>query len=183
MFDDDRLAGKTALVTGGSSGIGRSVTRTLAEYGADVSVAARREQELAELTDSIERTFDVDTLSVPTDVSDHDDVKDMVGATVDRFGGLDILVSSAETLIGSERVDEVPIEDYREMMATNVDGTFFCVRESIPHLRDSGGTRYLSGALRGTSPAPASRSTARPSGGCAGSRTISARARESTGSQ
>jgi NADP-dependent 3-hydroxy acid dehydrogenase YdfG len=170
MFEDDCLAGRNALVTGASSGIGRVVARELARYGAAVAVTARREEALASVNDEIEAEFGADALALPADIREDDEVAEVVRATVERFGGLDLLVNNAGTLVGSEDIEAVSTAAYRQLMETNVDGTFFATRAAIPHLRESAGNVVFVGILRGTSPGRRSRSTARRSGGSARSR-------------
>jgi NADP-dependent 3-hydroxy acid dehydrogenase YdfG len=161
MFEDDCLAGRNALVTGASSGIGRVVARELARYGAAVTVTARREEALASVNDEIEAEFGADALALPADIREDDEVAEVVRATVERFGGLDLLVNNAGTLVGSEDIEAVSTAAYR---------TFFATRAAIPHLRESAGNVVFVGILRGTSPGRRSRSTARRSGGSARSR-------------
>jgi NADP-dependent 3-hydroxy acid dehydrogenase YdfG len=155
MFEDDCLAGRNALVTGASSGIGRVVARELARYGAAVAVTARREEALASVNDEIEAEFGADALALPADIREDDEVAEVVRATVERFGGLDLLVNNAGTLVGSEDIEAVSTAAYRRLMETNVDGTFFATRAAIPHLRESAGNVVFVGSFAGNFPRPA----------------------------
>lgn len=149
---DRPLSGDVALVTGASSGIGRETARALAADGADVAVAARREDRLAALVADVEADHGVEALAVPTDVSDDGQVAAMVDRTVDALGGLDILVNNAGTA-GGGRVDETSTEEFRRVLGVNVEGVFFATREALPHLRD-GGKLVFVGSTAGLYPRP-----------------------------
>lgn len=147
------LQDTTALITGASTGIGREAARSLAREGADVAVAARREERLDELAADIETDHDVDTLVVPTDVAEEAAVESMVERTVDAFGGLDVVVSNAG-VGGPGSVTEVTTEEYRTLMGVNVDGMFFTARAALPHLRESAGNLIFVGSFAGQYPRP-----------------------------
>lgn len=143
------LADRTAIVTGASSGIGRATAEALANDGANVALAARREAELQTAAREIESAHDVETLVVPTDVSEHEAVKHLVETTAETFGGLDILVNNAGVALGGPIAD-TSIDDYRTMMATNLDGMFFATKAALPYLRESAGNLILMGSYAGT---------------------------------
>ncbi len=150
---DQQLAGQTAIVTGASAGIGRETVRALAEEGADVVLAARREERLAEIADAVERDTDASTLVVPTDVTDEAAVDALVETTVDEYGGVDVLVNNAGLARGSD-VEEMTTEQYRAMMSVNADGMFFVTRAALPHLREAAGTLVFVGSFAGKYPRP-----------------------------
>lgn len=153
MTDETTLQGKVALVTGASSGIGRATARSLARDGADVAVAARREERLDELGAEVESEFGRESLVVPTDVTDEREVADMVETTADTFGGIDVLVANAGVLrFGA--VEEMPTEKHKQMTDVNIDGTFFTAREAIPHLRASSGNCIFVSSFSGRFPRP-----------------------------
>jgi len=149
------LDGDAAIVTGASSGIGAATARALAREGADVALAARREDRLRALADEIESetSADVETAVVPTDVTDSAAVDALVEATVERFGGLDLYVNNAGLAYGSD-VTEMDDEAYRTMMAVNCDGMFYGTRAALPHLRDSQGALVFVGSFAGEYPRP-----------------------------
>jgi NADP-dependent 3-hydroxy acid dehydrogenase YdfG len=149
------LNDKTALITGASAGIGRATARTLAESGADVVLAARREKRLEELASDIESEYGVEVLVAPTDVTDETDIDALVTATVERFGTLDIVVNNAGT--GTERdigVEDLPSEQYHTVMKVNTDGMFFTTRATLPHLKESSGTIIFIGSFAAKYPRP-----------------------------
>jgi NADP-dependent 3-hydroxy acid dehydrogenase YdfG len=147
------LEDKSAIVTGASSGIGSETVRALAREGANVVLAARREDRLREIADEVESDHDVATLVVPTDITDEAAVGDLVERTVEEFDGLDVLVNNAGLSRGGA-VADLPTEEYRTMMDVNVDGTFFATRAALPHLEDSQGTLICIGSFAGQYPRP-----------------------------
>jgi NADP-dependent 3-hydroxy acid dehydrogenase YdfG len=128
----DRLAGRVALVTGASSGIGRAVALALAREGADVAVAARRTDRLDVLRGEL-LELGVRALVLGLDVSDEAACRDAVARTVAELGGLDILVNNAGVmLLGT--VEGADTEDWRRMMGTNVLGLMYLTHAALPHL-------------------------------------------------
>ena len=148
------LEGKVALVTGAGRNIGRAIALELARNGASVVVNARRSQ--AEI-DAVAREIahaGGSALPVLADVADRGQAEAMVAATIERFGRLDILVNNAavrrETAFGTMSAD-----DWREIVATILDGAFFCAQAALPHLSASGAGAIVNiGGLTGHSGAP-----------------------------
>ena len=130
------LAGRVAFVTGGSQGIGRAVVEVLAANGASVGVCGL---EVDRVDDTV-AAVGVDggqALAVPADVTDWSSVDRAVGATVDRFGRLDVLVTSA----GIQRYGDVVDTDeatWDQVIAVNLKGVFLAAKSALPHLRKSG---------------------------------------------
>jgi len=153
MFEPQPLDGDAVLITGASAGIGRETARLAAAAGADVSLAARREERLRDLAEEIEREHDSTALAVPTDVRDSAAVEDLVSTTVDEFGGLDVVVANAALGVGGA-VEELPDEEYHLMMDVNTDGVFFTTREALPHLHESTGHLVVVGSFAGQYPRP-----------------------------
>ena len=147
------LDGEVAIVTGASAGIGRATAHALAREGATVALAARRRERLDTVAKRLHEEYDAETLVVPTDVTDEAAVDDLVETTVAELGGLDALVSNAGLARGSD-VEGMATEDYRAMMDTNVDGTFFATRAALPYLRESEGTLVIIGSFAGQYPRP-----------------------------
>lgn len=147
------LSGKSALITGASSGIGTATAHALAREGVDLSLAARREEQLDTIADEVESEYGIETLVVPTDVRDEEAVESMVEETTDRFDGLDILLNNAGLGRGGA-VESLSTEDYRLMQETNVDGMFFTTRAALPHLKESRGNLVFIGSFAGQYPRP-----------------------------
>ncbi|MCC7262296.1 MAG: SDR family oxidoreductase [Candidatus Latescibacteria bacterium] len=132
-----RLQGKIAIVTGGGQGIGRATARLFAREGAKVAIASRTEAKLEQVKKEIEAEGG-QVLAVPTDVAKSEQVKELVAATQDRFGGLDILVNNAG--IGLRLpVDEVETADYDRVMDTNLRGMYHGCHFAVPLLKARGG--------------------------------------------
>jgi NAD(P)-dependent dehydrogenase (short-subunit alcohol dehydrogenase family) len=127
-----RMDGKTAIVTGAANGIGRAVARALAGAGASVMVADV-------LADDGERTVDEITSAGGTaafaraDVSDSEQAEQLIATTVERFGGLHVLVNNAGIGGGRMRLHEIEPADFDRVIAVNLRGTFLCSKHAIPH--------------------------------------------------
>src|SRR5690606_1781082 len=117
------LAGRTALVTGGSRGIGRAVCVRLAEEGARVGINYANNAEAARATERLVRAAGAECALLPADVSDPDAVAAMVAEAERALGPIDLLVTSAG-IAPAEVRGEVSFETWRRTMAVNVDGTF-----------------------------------------------------------
>jgi NAD(P)-dependent dehydrogenase (short-subunit alcohol dehydrogenase family) len=129
-------SGTVALVTGGSQGIGRAVAELLAAQGASVGVSGLERDRVDETVRAI-REQGGEALGVPADVTDRRSIEGAVVATVDRYGRLDTLVTSA----GIQRYGSVVDTDedaWDEVFAVNVKGVFLVARSALPYLRRSG---------------------------------------------
>src|SRR3989475_6438311 len=136
------LAGRIAIVTGGATGIGRSTSLLLAMRGVKaVVVNYSRSADDAESTARTVRELGAEALPYRADVADEPQVKAMIGATVDRYGRLDVLVNNAGTthFIPHADLDGLTDEVWNEILSVNLKGTFFCCRAAAPHLRKTKG--------------------------------------------
>ena len=127
------FAGKVAVVTGASRGIGAAVARALHERGASVGLASRSGDDLG-----LERV-----VAAPTDVRDRAQVKALVDATAERFGGIDIVVANAGVGAYGPFVELRP-DHLDEMIDTNVKGVLYVAAAAIPHLIARGGGDFVS---------------------------------------
>ena len=123
VLDRFRLDGRTAIVTGASSGLGVAFSEALAQAGADVVIAARRVDRLEETAKLVEATGR-QSLSVQTDVSKPEDCDRLVTAAVDAFGKVDILVNNAGIGTVYPATRETP-EQFREVIDINLNGTYW----------------------------------------------------------
>lgn len=133
-----RMTGKVAVVTGASSGIGRATALRLAQEGAKVAVAARRLDRLEGLVAEI-RAAGGEAIAVATDVSDRGSVRALVAATVDAFGRVDVGVNNAASIGPLGPVATLEYDDWRALMAINVDGVFHCMQAQIAEMQKVGG--------------------------------------------
>ena len=137
-----RLEGKTAIITGGNTGIGRAVAAAYADEGADVAVAwIAREPEARSIVADIERRGRC-ALAVRCDVTQEADVTALVRAVAERFGRIDVLVSNAG-IQKAQAIGETSVEDWDRMMAVHLRGAFLCCREVTPHMVRQGGGRII----------------------------------------
>jgi 3-oxoacyl-[acyl-carrier protein] reductase len=128
-----RLAGRTALITGGNTGIGRAVAKAYAAEGADVAVAwIDREPDAQSLVGEI-RNGGRKAVAVRADVTKEADVVALVQQTVSALGKLDILVSNAG-IQRPQAITEMSVADWDRMMAVHLRGAFLCGREVAKHM-------------------------------------------------
>jgi meso-butanediol dehydrogenase / (S,S)-butanediol dehydrogenase / diacetyl reductase len=132
---DYGLEGRTVVITGAGSGIGRVAARAFLEQGCNVVLAGRREDALAETASGAPADH---VIAVPTDVRDRDSVADLIAIAADRFGSIDVVISNAAAYTAGE-IDELADSEYRDMVSTNLDGAVFLVQEALPHLEQSHG--------------------------------------------
>ncbi|MFI1070405.1 SDR family NAD(P)-dependent oxidoreductase [Streptomyces puniciscabiei] len=129
-----RFSGRTALVTGAGSGIGRTVALAFAAEGARVVVAGRRPEPLAETVRLIEEQGGK-ALAVSADVSRAADAETLVRATVQHFGSLDVAVNNAGVFRGGQSLADLPEKDWHTQLATNVTGVFLALKAQIRRMR------------------------------------------------
>jgi len=131
-----KLEGRSAVVTGAASGIGREIALTFAREGARVAIADLN-KDAAELAAAEIRSSGAEALSVAMDVTDEAAVNAGVAEVVAAFGGVDILVSNAGIQI-IHPLEEFSYAEWKKMMAIHVDGAFLTTKACIPHMYASG---------------------------------------------
>jgi 3-oxoacyl-[acyl-carrier protein] reductase len=146
------LGGKTALVTGGTRGIGLAIARAIIERGAQVLVCARKQDEINRAVADLNSTGEGRAFGVRCDVSDYESVQNLFGEAERLLGGLDILVNNAG--IGSHaNVADLSVEDWATTIGTNLSSVFFCCREALPLMKKRGGGFIINiGSLAGKNP-------------------------------
>ncbi len=133
-----KLKDKVALITGGSSGIGRAAAVAMAREGAKIALTARRAERCQEAVDEIEG-MGGEALALPGNVADAEHVEALVAATVERWGRLDIVVPNAGINGVFAPIEDITPEEWDQTQNINVRGTFLTVKYAIPHLRAAGG--------------------------------------------
>jgi NAD(P)-dependent dehydrogenase (short-subunit alcohol dehydrogenase family) len=136
------LQGKIALVTGGSMGIGKTTALALAKEGAQVAICARGLEALHKTASDIQSATGRKVLSVRADMSNLDDIKQLVATTTRELGGLDILINNAVNSIPGTFL-ELPDEAWLNHINVKIMGYVRCAREAIPHMVRRGGGRII----------------------------------------
>ncbi|MER6215465.1 MULTISPECIES: SDR family NAD(P)-dependent oxidoreductase [unclassified Streptomyces] len=134
----NRFTGRTALVTGAGTGIGRAVALAFAAEGARVVVAGRTAAPLEETVALITAAGGT-AAAVPADVTESGRMAGLVREAVDRFGGLDIAVNNAGILRGAVPAADITEEDWDAVLHTNVTGVWLAMKHEIAHMRENGG--------------------------------------------
>jgi NAD(P)-dependent dehydrogenase (short-subunit alcohol dehydrogenase family) len=138
-----RLRGRTAVVTGAASGIGKALATRLAQDGASVVIADLKGYDVAAA--EIAKATGAKVLGLQADVSNEGDVGRMAAETVKAFNGIDILVNNAALFSPLEPrgFDRIDAAEWRKVMDVNTLGVFLCCRACAPHLRKSGRGRIV----------------------------------------
>lgn len=135
------LEGKVTILTGAGTGIGKGIARAFVREGAPLVLASRNqanlEQTAAELAGD-----GVQTLVVPTDVTNESDVKALFEKTIGKFGRVDVLINNSGVFDGGP-VDELSLETWQKVLAVNLTGPFLCAREAMKIMKAQGGGRII----------------------------------------
>ncbi len=139
------LSGQVAIITGGGTGLGRAISMGLAQAGADVILASRRAEPLKETAREVEK-LGRKALVIPTDVTNPDQVNNLIARTINELGKIDILVNNAGIAKGIDAMTfdrvagvERPIWDitddmWNQSMSVNLDSVFYCTRAVARHM-------------------------------------------------
>lgn len=149
-----KLKGKTALITGGDSGIGRSVAVLYAREGANVAIAfLPAEKQDAKVTAAAVEAEGGKCLQISGDVSDPTTAKKLISRTVKEFGGLDILVNNAAYQQHQESIEDITNEQFDKTFRTNIYGYFYLAKEAVKHI-PKGGAIVNCGSITGLEGTP-----------------------------
>jgi 3-oxoacyl-[acyl-carrier protein] reductase len=136
------LENKTALVTGGSKGIGKAIAIAFAEEGANVVICGRGAEALDEAKKEIEKNGG-NVLAVQADLSKNEDVNHLVSASINRYKSIDILVNNAGIASGFDDFESLEIEDWQHLFDINVFGTVRVTKAVIPYMKQAGYGRII----------------------------------------
>ncbi|MCP9495705.1 MAG: SDR family oxidoreductase [Pyrinomonadaceae bacterium MAG19_C2-C3] len=147
------LQNKTAIITGGSKGIGRGIAEAFASEGMNVVISARNENEVTKAAREISERGKGKCVGVVCDVREHEQVKQMVASAIENFKTLDVVINNAG--VGKfAKVEDMSPGDFRLIIETNVIGVYHVCHESIPHLKKQGGYIINISSLAGTNAHP-----------------------------
>jgi 3-oxoacyl-[acyl-carrier protein] reductase len=136
-FTQKKLAGKVALVTGGSRGIGAAIAKRLAADGAQVALTYSGSAEKADAVARAIESAGGRAVAIKADAANPDACRAAVTATITAFGRIDILVNNAGVAAGGV-IDQVKMEDFERLLAVNVRGLFVATQEASRHMREGG---------------------------------------------
>ncbi|MBS1787996.1 MAG: SDR family oxidoreductase [Acidobacteria bacterium] len=137
----NKLQGKVALITGASQGIGQGIANAFAAEGAKLILASRNVEKLRQNAETLTKAG-TQMLVVQADVTDEAQVRELFRQTMERFGCLDVLVNNAGIFDGGP-LDELSVETWDRVMATNLRGPFLCTREAMRIMKDQGIGRII----------------------------------------
>jgi len=129
------LTGRTAVITGGSKGLGLAMAAGLASAGAKVMLVNRNTEEGKKAAQGLSADYGVKAISFGADITDRGQTEMMAKVALEAFGHIDILINSAGINIRGP-IDEVSPEDFSKVMNVNVNGTWLCCRAIVPHMKE-----------------------------------------------
>ena len=132
------LKNKTAILTGGTKGIGRAIAEALLHEGVSVCIAARSQKEIDRAVRELNQNGQGRATGLRCDVRNYDQVNSLINFAVKEFDRLDILVNNAGIGI-FETVEDTSPEDFRAVLETNLFGVFYCCHAAIPQMKKRGG--------------------------------------------
>ncbi len=137
LKDAFNLSGKTAVVTGGYTGLGKQMACALAELGANLVLAARSGERCEEVAAELSQLFGVKALGVRCDVTKEEDIVNMVNRTMETFDRLDILVNNAGISWAASAAD-YPMDKWRQVFDVNLTGVFMAAKEAFRIMKQQG---------------------------------------------
>jgi NAD(P)-dependent dehydrogenase (short-subunit alcohol dehydrogenase family) len=151
---DGSLEGQRAVVTGSTKGIGLAIAQSLVAEDAKVVISSRHQGDVDKTVESLDPSAQNQVIGRVCDVRDSDQVSDLIQRCVETFGGIDVLVNNAG--IGIFRsVEEMSLQEWRDTLATNLDGVFYGCHFAIPEMKKDGGGFIINvGSLAGVNAFP-----------------------------
>ncbi|CAM4240594.1 NAD(P)-dependent dehydrogenase (short-subunit alcohol dehydrogenase family) [Paenibacillus endophyticus] len=143
-----RLRGKTALITGAGSGIGRAAALQFAKEGADLVLLDVKEKAMEEVCRSIQR-YDVECLAIETDISSEIQLANAYRQVRERFDSLDIVYANAGINGTLAPIELMDFDDWNTTLQVNLSGTFLTVKHAIPFMKNNGGSIIITSSING----------------------------------
>jgi NAD(P)-dependent dehydrogenase (short-subunit alcohol dehydrogenase family) len=138
---DGKLSGRTAVITGGSKGLGKAMAQSLGRAGARLALVARNATELSATAKEL-RSAGLEAEPFPGDVTKEADVRRIEQAVVQRFGKVQILVNNAGINI-RKSITEFTLEEWQQVVDTSLTAAFLCSRSFVPHMKGQGYGRII----------------------------------------
>ena len=139
LFD---LTNKTAIITGGSKGLGLAMAEGLASAGANLVVISRNEKEAGAAAEKITREYKTKAIAISATVTSEEEIQKAVATTIKEYGAIDILINNAGINIRGP-IDELSYEDFKKVQQTNVDGTWLPSKAVVPHMKKQKSGRII----------------------------------------
>ncbi len=128
------MKNKVIFITGASAGIGEELVRTFSKDGAKVILASRNIQKLQSIADTLQS----ENLVLQTDIKDEKSIKYSFAKTIEKYGKIDVLINNAGTVEPLGLLD-MSLEQWNDMIQTNLTGTFLCTKECVKYMKKTGG--------------------------------------------
>ena len=145
-----RLDHRAAIITGGSKGLGKAMAEGLASAGADLVITSRNDAEIQAVAKEIADQFGRNVIGLAADVTDPAGVERTIGAAVDAFGKIDILINNAGVNIRNP-IEELSLDEFEQVMSINVTGPWLMCRSVAPHMKQARYGRVINmGSTLGT---------------------------------
>jgi NAD(P)-dependent dehydrogenase (short-subunit alcohol dehydrogenase family) len=149
MAHDGSMKGKTALISGAGSGMGKAAALLLAEQGADVAALEQDGEKLQQVEDEL-RAFDVDVTAINADIAKAGDMKDAADRIRQKWGRLSILFANAGINGVWAPIEELAPEEFQRTIDSNLVGTFLTIKYMTPLLKKEGGSIIITSSVNGT---------------------------------
>ena len=151
---DLQLDGKTALITGGSKGIGKGIADALAAEGCNLVICARHEEQLQSAAEEL-KAHGVEVEAVQADLTKASDIDKLVDAATDRFKGIDILINNAGMVGENGAFEDTSVEEWKALFELNLFAVIAVTKKIIPQMKEQGWGRVINiSSENGTQPYP-----------------------------
>jgi len=145
---EDFLVEKTAIISGGASGIGKAAALKLAEAGFRVCLLDVNDTKLKEVKKEMEeKNFKV--ITIPCDMSQYDQVETAVKKVMEQWGRIDVVFANAGIVGQVSSIESMSIDNWNQVLSINLNGTFFLVKAAIPHVKQQGGSIIITSSISG----------------------------------
>lgn len=135
-----RLENKVAIITGASSGIGLEVAKAYVKEGAKITICSPDQNGIDKAkAEILEQISEAEVLAIKADITNTEEIKNLIEQTIKNFGKLDILINNAG-IAPAKSVEETTDSDFEKVISINLTGAFKCTREALPYLKENGGS-------------------------------------------